>query len=488
MRETLNPTVRRRLSDLVAERTGLHFPPERHQDLERGLAEAAAASGFANSSEYATWLLSTELAAPELRSLASHLTIGETYFFRERPAFDALSSQLLPEIIARRRAGERRLRLWSAACSSGEEAYSLAILAQQLLPDIEDWHVSVLGTDINPRFLARAQAGIYGEWSFRDTGPELRERYFERLDDKRYEIKPAIRRLVTFAELNLAADSFPSLATDTNAMDVILCRNVLIYFTPEHTRALVEKLRRALLDDAWLIVSPAEYSQAVFAQFTATNFPGTVLYRKRAPRAAPAPAASPSFTAAITAPAPRPVQAIAPAIAPTPAAPAASEPLAVAREHFAAGRFAEAVDAIAQEPKPEAQSLLARALANLGRLEEAAAAAECWLSANKLDASAHYLHAMIQQELGEVAGARQALARAVYLDGTFALAHFALGNLALGAARGAEARRHFANALKALEALAPEAAVPESEGLTAARLREIIATLVARLPRSVIEH
>src|SRR5688572_4470373 len=305
MRETLNATVRRRLSDLVAERTGLHFPPERYPDLERGLAEAAAASGFATSGEYASWLLSTELAAPELRSLASHLTIGETYFFRERPAFDALASQILPQIIARRRAGERRLRLWSAACSTGEEAYSLAILAHQLLPDIEDWQVSVLGTDINPRFLARAQAGIYGEWSFRDTAPELRERYFERLDDKRYEIKPALRRLVTFAELNLAADSFPWLATDTNAMDVILCRNVLIYFTPEHTRALVEKLRRALLDDAWLIVSPAEYSQAVFAEFTATNFPGTVLYRKRTPRAAPAAApVAPRFAAESVAPMP----------------------------------------------------------------------------------------------------------------------------------------------------------------------------------------
>jgi chemotaxis protein methyltransferase CheR len=485
--EALSPLVRQRVSELVAAKTGLHFPPERHLDLERGLADAANESGFATTSEYADWLLSTALAARELQSLASHLTIGETYFFRERPTFAALATHVLPELIAHQRTQERRLRLWSAACSSGEEAYSLAILLRDLIPDIEDWRVSILGTDINPRFLARARQGEYGEWSFRDCTAGFRERHFDPVGEKRYAVKSAIRRLVSFTELNLASDGFPSLATDTNAMDVILCRNVLIYFTPDHTRALIEKLRRALVEDGWLITSPSECSQAVFHAFTATNYPGAILYRKRAPRAAPwlMPVAVPqaALPPVLAAPLHRDV--------PKPAAPAApaASLASQAQSLFDAGRFAEVANLIDADTSPSTlQSLLARALANLGRLKEAAHAIEHWLTTDKLNATAHYLDAMIRQELGDADAARRSLTRSVYLEPGFALAHFALGNLARGTQRGDEARRHYDNALVALETLAPDALVPESDGLTAARLTEILQTLAVDDSRRVSEH
>src|SRR5262245_26177891 len=108
-----------RVSALIAERTGLHFPPERHADLHRALAEAAPRLGLANGDACADWLLSAPPSPDELRTLATYLTIGETYFFRERPSFNALASAVLPVLIHRKRAGDRRLRLWSAACSSG---------------------------------------------------------------------------------------------------------------------------------------------------------------------------------------------------------------------------------------------------------------------------------------------------------------------------------------------------------------------------------
>ena len=125
-----------RLSEFIAEHIGLHFPPERRPDLQRALTAVAAEFGFANSARCADWLLSSPLTRPQLHTLASHLTVGETYFFRERKTFEALAQHVLPELIRCRRGREQRLRLWSAACSTGEEPYSLAILVQQLLPDM----------------------------------------------------------------------------------------------------------------------------------------------------------------------------------------------------------------------------------------------------------------------------------------------------------------------------------------------------------------
>jgi len=447
-----------RLSEFIAEQTGLHFPPERRPDLQRGLTAAAAEFGFANSVSCADWLLSTPLTRPQLHTLASHLTIGETYFFRERKTFDALTNHVLPELIRRRRGREHRLRLWSTACSTGEEPYSLAILVQQLLPDWRDWRVTILATDINKHSLRKAAAGVYGEWSFRESAPEFKERYFARTPDGRFTIAPEIRDRVTFAHMNLAQDCFPALATDTNAMDVIFCRNVLIYFTPSHARKLVENLHHALLEESWLAVSPSECSQALFSRFVAVNFPGCILYRKcniKEPR--------PSSWASV----PTPV--VADAYAPENVCAA----LAVAQEVAQTGPpSSQAIQG------PRTFSLLARAMANQGQLADALVWSERWIAADKIDSAARYLHAMILQEMGEREAARRSLHRAVYLQPDFALAHFALGNLARAELRSTEANRHYANALHLLRGCPPDELLPESDGMTAGRLAEIIATVL----------
>src|SRR5262249_27845182 len=147
--ETIPEAVWPRLSELIARGTGLHFPPERRRDLLRGLTSAAEELGFADVAECADGLLKTSLSSEQLHTLASHLTIGETYFFREPRTFEALANTVLPALIQRRRGRDQRLRLWSAACATGEEPYSLAILLRQLLPDWEDWRVTILATDIN---------------------------------------------------------------------------------------------------------------------------------------------------------------------------------------------------------------------------------------------------------------------------------------------------------------------------------------------------
>jgi chemotaxis protein methyltransferase CheR len=457
MTGVLPATLWPRLRERIADATGLHFPPERQPELQRALLAAAPELGFADVATCADALLSSQLSEPQLRALAVHLTVGETYFFRDPGMFRTLATRVLPELIERRRAGDRRLRLWSAACSTGEEPYSLAILLQQVLPDWREWNITLLATDINERSIDKAMAGRYSDWSFRTPdAAALKSRYFTRTQDGRYEIAPDVRGQVTFAQLNLATDPYPSLTTGTNAMDLIVCRNVLMYFSSAHTTKVVSKLHEALLDEGWLIVAPSECSQTLFAQFAAARLPEGTFYRKSGTVAVQA-------TSHDVAPQPTRSEDRRPRLdRPQPASPRRVPP-----------RSSEAVSA-------QSLSDEARELANRGRLAESLAVIERWLAADKLDASAHYLSAMIHQELGHAAQARIALQRALFLQPEFALAHFALGNLSRSLCQHAEARRHLDNALHLVRRLPPDAEVPGSEGLSAGRLTEIISALVTR--------
>lgn len=490
------------VSEFIAERIGLHFPPERRADLERGLAGTAEELGFADAAACAQWLLSSSLTKAQLQVLASHLTVGETYFFREKRTFEVLAESVLPDLIRSRPNGERRLRLWSAACCTGEEAYSLAILLHQVIPDLPDWHVTILATDINGRFLQKAAAGVYGEWSFRESPAWFKERYFHRTSDGRLAIRPEIKKLVTFAHLNLVEDVYPALATDTNAMDVIFCRNALMYFTPPQARKVVRNLRRALVDDGWLAVSPSEGSQALFPRFVPVNFPGAILYQKsdakvhteqpgtRWPHREPVESIAPTFETPLRWTPPTPF-ALLPGTSPPfpPEAPVQPEsaptPIDVATSFYQQGRYAEAAETLlaslpaSAASDPPAFSLLARALANQGKLADALAWCDRWVAADKLDPSGHYLRAVVLQELGDHDPSRRSLQRAVYLQPGFVLAHFSLGNLARSHGKNDEAYKHFANASHLLRDCQPGDLLPESEGLTAGRLTEIISSIVA---------
>jgi chemotaxis protein methyltransferase CheR len=446
--------------------------------------------------------LSAPLTKAQLQVLASHLTVGETYFFREKKTFDVLTERVFPELIRSKWSRESRLRIWSAACCTGEEPYSLAILLHQIIPDLPDWHVTILATDINERFLRKAAAGVYGEWSFRESPACFKERYFQRDGDRRYSILPEIKKRVTFAHLNLVEDVYPSLATDTNAMDVIFCRNVLMYFTLPQIRKVVRNLRHALVDGGWLIVSPSEASQALFSGFVAMNFPGVILYQKSdakvqakqpwtpAPHSGIAEFTTPAFEALSPWTPPMPAALpTEPVPAPPPEEPVQSEPmpppLTVATSFYQQGGYAKAADTLlvsvtaTAAPDPQTFSLLARALANQGKLSDALAWCDRWVAADKLDSSGHYLRAVVLQELGDNEQARRSLQRALYLNPDFVLAHFALANLARCRDQITEAEKHFATALNLLRDCQPGDLLPESDGLTAGRLTEIISSIMA---------
>lgn len=444
------------LSELIAHKTGLHFPADRHADLLRGLTSAARELGFADAAECAAGLLSSQLTDAQVDVLAGHLTVGETYFFRDRNTFDALAQQVLPELIERRR-HERRLSIWSAACCTGEEAYSLAILLQQCLPDWRDWRITLVATDLNQRFLDKARAGVYGEWSFRDAPPGLKARWFTRTAEGRYALVPQVREMVKFARFNLVTDGFAGLGVDTRAMDLILCRNVLMYFTPAQAEKVVTGLHRLLREDGWLIVAGGEGSQ-MLPRFSPVSFPGTILYRKGA---APAPAAASvrSIQPVVHIPIPAPAPPATTLVPPAPSPPTRDE-------------------ATLNDDQRKALAMQARALADQGKLAEALARCDQWIATDALDAGGRYLRAAILQEYGEIDQARRALQQAVYLQPDFVLAHFALGNLARLEGKADESDKHFGNALALLLRCAPDEVLPQSDGLTAGQLREIVASLI----------
>lgn len=480
MRPTLPSPLLSQLSEFVATQTGLYFPQERWGDLERGIASAAPDFNFPDRESCAHWLLSAPLTRHMIEVLASHLSVGETYFFREKQSLEVFEEHILPKLLQSRRQNERRLRIWSAGCSTGEEAYTIAILLDRLIPDLKDWNVTILATDFNPKFLRKAAQGMYGEWSFRDAPAWLRERYVTKNRDGSFEIHPRIKKMVTFSYLNFADDVYPSLLNNTSAMDVIFCRNVLMYFTAQRAKQVVGNLYRALVDGGWLIVSPTEASNSLLFSFTPVEFPGAVLYRKienaesqmqnpqmRNPNSRVSDHQVPqSFRETEVAPPLLPV--------------AQTEPVVAVADI----RMAQADRLPAMQPdEREVPSRMARNCANQGRLSEALEWCEKAIAADKLNPAHLYLHATILQEQGQHDIAIQSLIRALYLEPMFVLAHFALGNLHQSQGRYREAQRYFGNVLLLLRKHSPDKTLPEADGLTAGRLAEIVTSLLASLPQ-----
>jgi len=308
--------------------------------------------------------------------------------------------------------------------------------------------------------------------------------------------------MVTFSCLNLAEDAYPSLSNDTNAMDMILCRNVLMYFANEQAKNVIGNFHRCLVDGGWLIVSPSETSQLLFSQFQTASFPEGTLYQKsgHAIREANRFAYSsdqestPSLSWLPTLSAQPDVDFSAllshgelppPGTQEIERADTQSSPYEKALTLYQHGSYAEAAEkllmSLSQNGEgPGATELLARVYANQGRLGEALQWCEKSIAADKLRAASHYLLAVILQEQGSVEEAALSFKRALYLDQGFVLAHFALGNLTGRQGKLKESQKHFENALSLLSAYQQGEVLPESEGIAAGRLAEIIRSTTGR--------
>jgi chemotaxis protein methyltransferase CheR len=455
-----------RFRHLVRETCGLLIPEARRGDLERVIAQTLVGSELQSVADLYMHL-KQRTGRRTLEAFLGALTVGETHFFRNRPQFEALEYHLLPELIEKRRS-TRRLRIWSAGCSSGEEAYSAAMLLRTLLPDIAEWSITILATDINPEALDRAERATYGPWSFREVPPSMKARYFKARGDT-FEVVDEIRALVTFRYLNLVSDSYPSLPTNTLGMDLILCRNVLIYFDDDTVDHVVGRLHSALLEEGNLVVAPAEFSQARFRTFQTLNFPGTVIYKKPAPAPenAPAPTEASGGIVSVT---PYLVPHRPPATVIENAAALQPPPAQIMQEIL----YPSLDPDCTEDENGEAAYATAKELAGRLELERAFDYVSLAIEREPLFARAHHLKGLILIELNRLDEALNALRACVFADSSFALGHYTLAGVLTQMKQEVRARRCLDRAAGLLRELDPDAELEDGEGLTAGRLLEMI--------------
>lgn len=495
----MDQTLLTRLNDFIGSSLGLHFRENRFEDLERRIILASREFGYQDPQHFAEHILASQVGQEQIDKLASCLTIGETFFFREKATFSALEEHILPELM-RTREEQKTLRIWSAGCSSGEEPYSLAILLHRFFGKKNNWTYTILGTDINPRVLEKARNGVYGEWSFRDSPPWLQREYFKKIGSSKYELRADIRQKVRFEYLNLVEDAYPSIALQTNAIDLVFCQNVLMYFTPEATKKVLRGFFRSLVHDGWLVLGNVETMVAQDSPFFPVRFDGTTLYSKRKPSVkeervgrkrslnevlqglfkeekvvdhledvdhTEIPLHVPTF--------------------PEPAPPTTKEESRFDRavRFYNAGNTQDAMDLFLQcaedRDQPEAlpsMLLLARIYANAGKLDESAQWCEKCIQLDKLNPHVHYLYALVKWEQGDAEGAFDLMRRTLYLDHTFIMAQFTTGNLFLASGKKEQSKKHFRNAKDLLSSYGHDEILPHSEGMTVGRLSHMLETLM----------
>lgn len=437
-----------RLKSLVIDSTGMAFYADKDEDLARIVAARLAETGLSGCARYLELISDPVLGRDEMDALVAELTIGETYFFRHKEQFDALRDIILPEVLARNEP-HRRLRIWSAGCATGPEPYSVAImLKRDFGPRIADWHVSIIGTDINQKFLARARDGRYDEWAFRATPDDVRRDCFVPVG-KQWQIKPEYRNCVSFQYHNLIRNRFPSLLDNLAGLDVIICRNVVIYFSRETVAQLVPCFHESLVDGGWLVMGHAEPNMELFRDFRTVTTPGAVLYQ-RSDRPEPVVAPPPKVVLPSPAPLRRPMP---PKPAPRPALRRPEPP----------------------RPAPPSQGIAAiRALADQGRWAEALAACDSLIAADALDSRAHFYRALVSEQLGDLEGCETFLRRAIYLDRHFVLPHYHLGLFLWRRDDAVGAGRSFRNVLALLRQLPDTHALEDGDSITVEQLRETV--------------
>jgi chemotaxis protein methyltransferase CheR len=444
----------------VAARTGLTLAPDRRDDLERVIRRAMARAGMGE--DVAAYRRLIEADPDAFDDLLGELTIGETYFFREPGQFRFIRATILPEI-RRRRGPDHVLRAWSAGCATGEEAYSLAILFRE--EGLAD-RCRLLATDLSRAALAKARRGLYGAWSLRGEGAESARPYL-RSRGKGNAVAEDVRRIVTFDHHNLALDFDPASATRPGDMDLILCRNVLIYFDRGTVRAVARRLGESLAAGGWLITASTDPPLADEAPFEVVATDHGVFYRRAGAEWPVARGADesdrPGWLGSMPA---------------QPASPRDGEGRAAlpAGESPAPDR-ADRADA--------AQRIRALANRDVAAAERACAAAT---ARQPLASDLHYLRAALLLDLGRDAEAVRAARRAIYLDRSLALAHLTLGSILQRRGDHDGAWRAYRNARDLCRARPAEEVVPLSDGEPAGRLAAAAEALMARIEAARRDH
>jgi len=480
------------LSDLI----GLHSPPEKRIDFEKRMALISRRLGFNSLSQCYSWMQSNPLSSEQLELLVDGLTVGETYFFRDLGNFQLLEEIALPQCI-KAHEKDKKLKIWSAACCTGEEIYSIAILLDRKISDLNEWDLTLLGTDINTIFLEKAAQGTYRDWAFRKIDPFIKKRYFHQETKGVYAISSEIKKRVSFSNLNLVGNS---LYPVQGPWDIIFCCNVLIYFSPAQIKKVVNRLTDSLSEGGWLFVSPVEVPFIQHPKLIPINRSHSVSFRKESINKKLAIADSRNTgkvhsqwlhksdvhldkkeMAGIGEP-----HAAFSKLIELESVPIVHAAYEECLKDFESGRYDQVITKLEKklekiEVNPDLFKkhmnetvLLIRAYANLKNQKKALEWCDKAFKVEKLSPLLYYLQATLLQESGFVDDAIEALRKTLFLDSHFVMAHFLLGHLLLSKQNVAKAISSFKNSLRLLKDYPKESVLPWSDGMQAGSLVEII--------------
>lgn len=281
--EPLDP-VYLQIRDLVYKVSGIYQPEDKLYLTADGCGRRMKQLGTRTVREYFTHLASGAGRDGEVRQLLNEITIGETCLFRSQAQIDALRKIIIPELIAdKTRQIVKRLRIWSAGCSTGEEPYTLAMsLLEEKEGLLKGWQFDIAATDLNDRSVETAKAGIYGDYALRNTTDHYKRKYFQPADGGKFQVRPEVRNLVTFNRLNLQDDSKMLFM---KGMDIIFCCNVLIYFDGASKSRVITHFFSNITAGGYFFLGTSESLLRLNDQFHLVHFPGTIAYWK--PNGAP---------------------------------------------------------------------------------------------------------------------------------------------------------------------------------------------------------
>ncbi|MEB3250355.1 MAG: CheR family methyltransferase [Merismopediaceae bacterium] len=503
--ETISAQLRENFVTLIAQQTGIEIRSQNYGSLSDNILSRVKALHLASPQAYYDLLVSLDARGEEeWQQFVCLVTNRESYFFRDKGQFALLRQSILPELI-RQNQRTKILRICSAGCSTGQEPYSLAILLRELIPDIDSWSVNIYGIDINRESLDHALKGLYNVWSFRQVEDDIKDRYFKNLAGY-YQLDPQVKRAVKFQQVNLVRDPLPRLESDIRDMDLIICRNVFIYFTDQAIARVVEKFFNTLKMNGYLLTGHAELGSHHVKAFHSKLFPESVIYQKRSSSFSsgsatvsryhppePKPSALETLSQQLektqiklnqtnglisrnattkpvtTAPAP---------LSPTPTVAANSANqnlLQEARTLLQSKSYHLAQKKLEQLLQTDTRNaiaccLMAEIKANLGQYDQAQEWCQKATGFNAFDAKPYHLLAHIAEEQGNLESAKQALKKIIYLEPYAVPAYVNLANLYQQEGDRQRANKMQQSALKILQGLPSEQTFEELGHITADEL------------------
>ena len=464
---------------LLSEVIGVHYSNARKNQLISDLPKITQSFGFASPEDCVNSLCAHQLSKSEIDRLVKYVTIGETYFFRDQLFFEELRQTILPPYINKRAKSDKRLRILSAGCSSGEEAYSVAMLLCELIPDIKDWNIVVVGIDINSKLIAKAREGKYTKWSFRQVPENIIVKYFDQ-ENGVYTLHDSVRNLVSFVSLNVLTDSFPSILNNTTAFDLILCRNMIMYFKQSTIDLVIDKITKALLAGGYFFVTGSEIALVNHDRLQKVCTDGLYYFVKKditqsrlqradilVPKRKRRVNSASGLGKRIQAKGNKHI-------------PVSTDDLSKDIQfYYENGQYEKAL-AVVLEMKTEKENLFLtysyeiRIRSSLGQIDEAISLCNEYIKVNRLNAEPYLLKALIAVEAGNRDDAVSLSDKVIYLEPDWFIGHYLRGNLLLNQLKYERAAKCFQSALKIIEYLPDDNFVSYTDGMTVLQMKELV--------------